>query len=110
MTEAQVAHWRSLLREVPDFPRPGIRFQDIDGLLNDGAAFRAVIEHMAEPWRGAVDVVAGPEARGYLFSAAMAFHLNAGVCLVRKPGKLPAQKIRCEWFTHGGAAGIADLA
>ena len=91
--KARLLKHKSLLREVKDFPREGIRFQDIDPLVNDPTAFRDVIEAMCEPFVGKVDLVAGPEARGYIFSAAMALQLNAGIVLVRKPGKLPADKI-----------------
>lgn len=67
--------------------------EDIDGLLNDAEAFHEVVNALAEPWKGKVDLVAGPEARGYLFSSSMAYVLHAGVAMVRKPGKLPAEKI-----------------
>ena len=84
----------ALLREVKDFPREGILFQDIDPLMNDAKAFAEVIETMSKLFENdRVDLVCGPEARGYLFSSALALKLGAGVCLARKPGKLPAEKI-----------------
>jgi len=78
----------SRLRDVPDFPQPGILFKDIAPLLADGAAFRAVIAGLAEFGRDA-DVVAGVEARGFLIAGALATELGCGLVPVRKAGKLP---------------------
>lgn len=78
------------IRDVPDFPIPGILFRDITPLLADPAALKASIEQMAEPWRGSgVELVAAMEARGFMFGAAMAVILGAGFAPVRKSGKLP---------------------
>jgi len=83
-----------LLRAVKDFPRAGITFYDIDPLLNNASAFSEAVARMVLPFDSeTIDIVAGPEARGYIFAAAMAHRLAAGVALVRKPGKLPAEKI-----------------
>jgi adenine phosphoribosyltransferase len=80
----------ALIRDVPDFPIPGILFRDITPLLRDPAGLKQAIEQMAEPWREArVDLVAAMEARGFMFGAAMATLLGAGFVPVRKPGKLP---------------------
>jgi adenine phosphoribosyltransferase len=80
----------ALIRDVPDFPIPGILFRDITPLLRDPAALKQAVEQMAEPWRAArVDLVAAMEARGFMFGAAMATLLGAGFVPVRKPGKLP---------------------
>ena len=78
------------IRDIPDFPQPGVLFRDITPLLRDPAALKQAVEQMAEPWRAArVDLVAAMEARGFMFGAAMATLLGAGFVPVRKPGKLP---------------------
>ena len=78
------------IRDVPDFPIPGILFRDITPLLRDPQALRAAVEAMSEPWRDRqVDLVAAMEARGFMFGAAMAVRLGAGFVPVRKEGKLP---------------------
>lgn len=80
----------SYIRNVPDFPIPGILFRDITPLLKDPEALRAAVERMAEPWRNRdVDLIAAMEARGFMFGAAMAIRLDAGFVPVRKEGKLP---------------------
>jgi adenine phosphoribosyltransferase len=82
----------SHLRDVPDFPIPGILFRDITPLLRDPQALREAVIQMAEPWHGRrVDLVAAMEARGFMFGAAMAVRLGAGFVPVRKAGKLPAK-------------------
>lgn len=87
MTAAQL---RELIRDIPDFPKPGILFRDITPLLADPAAFRAAIEHLAEHYRGQrVDAVAAAEARGFVFAAPIALELEVGFVPIRKPGKLP---------------------
>ncbi len=78
------------IRDVPDFPIPGILFRDITPLLRDPEALRVAVERMCEPWEGrGVDLVAAMEARGFMFGAAMAIRLGAGFVPVRKAGKLP---------------------
>lgn len=82
----------ALIRDVPDFPSPGIVFKDITPLLADGGAFRTVVDVMAErvTARGLTpDAVACPEARGFIFGAALAYRLGAGFVPIRKPRKLP---------------------
>ncbi len=82
------------IRDVPDFPKPGILFKDITPLLADPAAFRATIDRLAAPFRGReVDVVAAAEARGFLFGAPLALALGKGFVPIRKPGKLPYKTI-----------------
>jgi adenine phosphoribosyltransferase len=79
-----------LVRDVPDFPRPGIMFKDITPLLADAAAFSACIDALCAPWRGlGVGAVCGIESRGFIFGAAMARALDAGFVPLRKAGKLP---------------------
>jgi adenine phosphoribosyltransferase len=78
------------IRDVPDFPIPGILFRDITPLLGDEEALREAVEAMTEPWLGrGVDLVAAMEARGFMFGGAMAIRLGAGFVPVRKEGKLP---------------------
>jgi adenine phosphoribosyltransferase len=77
------------LRDVQDFPSPGILFKDVTPVLADGELFGAVIRDMAERRRGTVDVVVGIEARGFIFGAALAHELGLGFVPVRKAGKLP---------------------
>lgn len=81
-----------LIRDVADFPRPGIVFKDVMPMLADGPAFAAAVTAMAAPWRDQrLHAVAGIEARGFIFGAAMARELGVGFVPVRKPGKLPGE-------------------
>jgi adenine phosphoribosyltransferase len=82
--------FESLIRTVADFPVPGVQFRDLAPLLADRAGFAAAIAALAAPWRGhAIDAVAGVEARGFIFGAALARELDTGFVPIRKPGKLP---------------------
>ncbi|GAC1398716.1 MAG: adenine phosphoribosyltransferase [Pyrinomonadaceae bacterium] len=84
---------KRLIREVPDFPKPGINFYDITTLLKNPTGLRLTVDALAAEFEnGAVDVVLGIEARGFIFAPALAYHLGAGFVPVRKPGKLPAEK------------------
>jgi adenine phosphoribosyltransferase len=81
---------KKLIREVPDYPKPGILFYDLTTLLQDKRGFRTMIDLLCEHYGGShVDVVAGIEARGFIFAPALAYQLGAGFVPVRKPGKLP---------------------
>jgi adenine phosphoribosyltransferase len=80
---------KDLIREVPDFPKPGILFRDITPLLKDHSALATVVEALAEPWVGKVDLIAGMESRGFIFGTLLAQKLGLGFVPVRKPGKLP---------------------
>lgn len=83
-------HLKQLIREVPDFPKPGIQFYDITTLLKDKEGFRETVDALCENYRETpVDVVIGIEARGYFFAPAVALALGAGFVPVRKPKKLP---------------------
>lgn len=89
--------WQSLIRDIPDYPKPGIIFKDITPLLADGQAFRCAIEEMAEFCESAEmrpDVLACPEARGFIFASALAQRLGIGFIPLRKPGKLPRKVSR----------------
>lgn len=86
--------WTRLIRDVADFPKPGILFKDITPVLADAAGFAAAIDAMAAPWRGqALDAVIAIEARGFILGAAMAQTLGVGFVPVRKPGKLPGRRL-----------------
>jgi|SRR5215813_9808461 len=83
---------RKLIREVPDFPKPGINFYDITTLLKHPEGLRTTVDALAEQFEGEkVDTVIGIEARGFIFAPALAYHLGAGFVPVRKPRKLPAE-------------------
>jgi adenine phosphoribosyltransferase len=85
---------KRLIRDIPDFPKPGIVFRDITPLLADASGLALAVELLANPFRGKkIDLVVGAESRGFIFGAAVACHLSAGFALVRKPGKLPYQSI-----------------
>jgi adenine phosphoribosyltransferase len=95
---------KSLIREVKDFPKPGINFYDITTLLKDPAGWRSVIDQLKEHYTGVeVDVVVGIEARGFFFAPAMAYALGAGFVPVRKPGKLPAETETVEYALEYGS-------
>jgi adenine phosphoribosyltransferase len=92
---------RSLIRDVPDFPRPGIMFKDITPLLASPRALHIVLDGIAERFIGEhVDAIVGIEARGFIFGGALAARLNASFVPVRKPGKLPASVDRVELTTE----------
>src|ERR671923_2320214 len=81
---------RNAIRNIPDFPKPGIVFKDITPLLSNGQLFSRTIDMLADRYRSEkIDVVLGIESRGFIIGAAMAYRLGAGFCIVRKPGKLP---------------------
>ncbi len=83
-----------LIRNVPDFPKPGIIFKDITPLLADAAAMDQTVDQLIEPFADAgIDMVVGIESRGFIFGALVAAKLHAGFVPVRKPGKLPAEKL-----------------
>jgi len=94
---------RAKIREVPDFPKPGILFYDITTLLKDAGAYREAIKLMLDPYRGdELDIVVGMESRGFIFSAPMAIELGAGFVPVRKLGKLPAETASVEYALEYG--------
>jgi adenine phosphoribosyltransferase len=81
---------RSAIRDIPDFPKPGIVFKDITPLLSNGPLFGKTIDLIAARYRGQkIDTVLGIESRGFIVGAALAYKLGAGFSVVRKPGKLP---------------------
>jgi adenine phosphoribosyltransferase len=95
---------RARIRDVPDFPSPGVGFKDIMPLLADGGALREVVDRMAE-WGASrrPEVVVGGEARGFFFGAALAYKLGCGFVPARRPGKLPLETIRMEYALEYGS-------
>ena len=94
---------KSLVRTIPDFPKPGIQFRDITTLLIDGAGFAAAVDQLVEVARPyGADLIAGIEARGFIFSAPVARALGAGLLPVRKPGKLPGPRIGVDYALEYG--------
>jgi adenine phosphoribosyltransferase len=98
---------RSLIRSVPNFPRNGILFKDITPMLADPRAFHMILDGLAEQFIGDhVDVIAGIEARGFIFGGALAARLNASFVPLRKPGKLPAETDRVSYDLEYGSAAL----
>lgn len=90
MNNKDIDSIRKAIRDIPDFPRPGIVFKDITPLLGNGPLFAKTIDVLAERYRDQkIDIVLGIESRGFIVGAALAYKLGAGFCVVRKPGKLP---------------------
>jgi adenine phosphoribosyltransferase len=84
---------KKMIREVPDFPKPGINFYDITTLLKQPAGLRQTVDALAAEFEGTqIDTVIGIEARGFIFAPALAYHLGAGFVPVRKPKKLPGER------------------
>jgi len=92
----------ALIRTIPDFPKPGILFRDITTLLLDGPGLAATIDRLAALHSGPVDLVAGIEARGFIFGAAVAQRLGVGLLLIRKDGKLPGRTVAVEYALEYG--------
>ena len=93
---------KQLIREIPDFPSPGIGFKDITPVLADPRGLDEAVEGLANLSPPGVDVVIGAEARGFLLGPALARELDAGFVLARKPGKLPAETVRAEYVLEYG--------
>lgn len=94
---------REHIRDIPDFPQPGIVFKDITPLLADASAFHWMINVLSDHYESAgVDLVMGAEARGFILAGALAYRLNAGFIPARKPGKLPYQVAKAEYALEYG--------
>src|SRR5256714_8733838 len=94
-TGVNCEHLKKLVREVPDFPKPGILFYDITTLLKDKLGFATLIDALSEHYIARdIDLVLGIEARGFIFGPALAYRLNAGFVPIRKPRKLPAETVK----------------
>jgi adenine phosphoribosyltransferase len=101
---SHVAWLKSFIRDVPDFPQPGILFRDITPLLENAAALRASVEWLAHRYRGVgVDQVVGIESRGFIFGTPLAYLLGTGFVPVRKVGKLPGETVRLEYALEYGS-------
>ena len=93
----------ALIRTIPDYPKPGILFRDVSTLLLDGPGFRAAIDRLIETFDpGAVDLIAGIEARGFIVAAALSYALTKGKIMLRKPGKLPGAVIGIDYALEYG--------
>jgi adenine phosphoribosyltransferase len=97
---------KKLIRDVPDFPKPGIMFRDITPLIADARGFAAVVDQLAEPYLGKVDVVLGIESRGFIVGAPVAYRLGVGLAIARKPGKLPSQTVDQAYDLEYGSASL----
>lgn len=93
---------KSHIRDIPDFPKPGILFRDITPLLANAGAFRQSVDRIAAPFQGRVDMVLGIESRGFIIGSPVAYALNTGLAVVRKPGKLPSLKFTAQYALEYG--------
>lgn len=94
---------KSIIRNIPDFPKPGILFRDITPILQTPEAFKYTVDAIAEKLKDVdFDVVVGPESRGFIFGAPLAYAMGKSFVLVRKKGKLPAEKVRVEYDLEYG--------
>ena len=94
---------KSIIRTVPNYPKPGIMFRDITTLLGDPRAFRRTVDELVQPWAGSkVDKVAGIEARGFIIGGAVAHQVSAGFVPIRKKGKLPHTTVRIAYSLEYG--------
>mgnify|MGYP000967682707 CR=1 FL=1 len=101
-------NFKDYIRVIPDFPQPGIRFKDITTLLKDGEAYRAAIGALREAVEGMKpDVVAGPEARGFVIGAPLALALGVGFVPIRKSGKLPGETVEASYDLEYGKDKLA---
>ncbi len=107
MSDPRVTRAAELIRNIPDFPRPGIQFKDITPLLADSAAFDGVVAVLAEQAPEQVDVICGIESRGFLFGVPMALRLGVGFVPIRKPGKLPGTVLEETFDLEYGSSTLA---
>ena len=98
---------KNSIRNVPDFPKPGIQFKDITTLLQDQDAFKETIEAFYDAFKDEkIDIIVGIESRGFIFAAPLALKLDCGLVLARKPGKLPSQTVAEEYELEYGTDAI----
>lgn len=107
MTDPRVARAATLLRNVPDFPKPGIQFKDITPLLGDVEAFSDIIDVLAEQAPSGIDAVCGVESRGFIFGTPLALRLGVGFVPIRKPGKLPGAVVEEHFDLEYGSSTLA---
>jgi len=93
---------KDYIRDIPDFPKPGILFKDITPLLADAEALRGVVDRIADTFRGRIDMVLGIESRGFIIGAPVAYALGTGLAVGRKPGKLPASTFSAQYALEYG--------
>jgi len=100
--------YKSFIREVPDFPKPGILFYDITTLLKEPICLRAIIDDLVQQYQETgITKVVGMESRGFILGSPLAYHLNAGFVPVRKPGKLPADVFEVKYNLEYGSNSLA---
>ncbi len=100
--------YKSLIREIPDFPKPGILFYDITTLLEDTKGFQQIIQDLTDHYRNErISKVVGIESRGFILGGPLAYNLNAGFVPVRKPGKLPADVFEVKYNLEYGSNSLA---
>jgi adenine phosphoribosyltransferase len=100
--------YKSLIREVPDFPKPGILFYDITTLLKDAQGFRQIFDELTSKYRNqGISKIVGIESRGFIFGSPLAYHLGTGFVPVRKPGKLPADTFEVKYNLEYGSTSLA---
>lgn len=100
--------YKSFIREVPDFPKPGILFYDITTLLKDPKCLRSIIDDLIKQYEGAgITKVVGMESRGFILASPLAYHLNAGFVPVRKPGKLPSDVFEVQYDLEYGSNSLS---
>jgi adenine phosphoribosyltransferase len=97
---------KKLIRDIPDFPKPGIMFRDITPLIGSARGFAAVVDAMAESYLGQVDSVLGIESRGFIVGAPVAYRLGVGLTIARKPGKLPFHTLDESYDLEYGSASL----
>jgi adenine phosphoribosyltransferase len=97
---------KALIRDIPDFPQPGILFRDITPVIADARAFAEVVDRIAEPWLGKIDMIVGIESRGFIIGAPVAYRLGVGLTIARKPGKLPFRTITESYDLEYGSASL----
>jgi adenine phosphoribosyltransferase len=103
MTAQATIDLKRFIRDIPDFPKPGVVFKDITPLLSDPLAFRAAIDCLHTQFKGQrIDVIAAAEARGFIFGAPLAMEMKAGFVPIRKPGKLPYATVALEYQLEYG--------
>jgi adenine phosphoribosyltransferase len=104
LTDSRALDLKQFIRDIPDFPKPGILFRDVTPLLSNAEAFREVIRRLAEPYRGKkIDTIVAAEARGFIFAAPLAVELGTGFVPVRKPGKLPFERLTYHYALEYGS-------
>src|ERR1700681_3783856 len=104
MTTAAFEHdLKAAIRNIPDYPKPGIMFRDITTLLGDARSFRRAVDELGQPWAGGkIDKVAGIEARGFILGGAVAHQVSAGFIPIRKKGKLPHKRVSVAYSLEYG--------